>query len=315
VLRARSGSLSRALARLALVAASLLLVLVLLEAGLQLGARWVGHEGRGALLPGSSWWPGRTRVLCMGDSNTYGIYVERDEAYPQQLEALWNARHPERPIQVLNMGYPGTNSSQVRRDLPRMLRTFHPDLVIAMVGANDYWTAPVAVEGKSASGPLDWLRRKSRVYKLFYMLARAFDRRELVVDRGAEDPEHEQESGRAVFGEETFELGYRSEEPGKRGGSLKLTRSLESLARQGRDAGTPLVLMTYPSHEHLYGSANNVIRAAAGAGRVPVVDLEAAFRARCPEPPCPELFFSDGHPTAAGYRVVAEELAAYLGRR
>lgn len=40
---------------------------------------------------------------------------------------------------------PGTNSSRVVRDSPRILEAFDPDLAIVMVGVNDFWTQPFEI--------------------------------------------------------------------------------------------------------------------------------------------------------------------------
>lgn len=81
----------------------ILLGLVVLELGLQAGAWVVAATGR--RLP-VSWLTSHTRILCLGDSNTYGLWLERDEAYPQQLEAIWNADPAAAPVEVLNLGFP-----------------------------------------------------------------------------------------------------------------------------------------------------------------------------------------------------------------
>ena len=37
---------------------------------------------------------GTRRVLCLGDSRTFGYLVDQDEAYPSQLERLLRERYP-----------------------------------------------------------------------------------------------------------------------------------------------------------------------------------------------------------------------------
>jgi len=153
----------------------LLPVVVILgvELLLQLGALVVAAAGRE--MP-TEWSTEHTRVLALGDSNTFGIYLNEEESYPSQLEALWNARHPDRPIEVLNLGYPGTNSFRVAANLQEMINTFKPDAVLLTVGVNDMFTAAEFVEadsdvtGGTALGDLMlMLRRYSRLYKLVYM--------------------------------------------------------------------------------------------------------------------------------------------------
>ncbi len=148
----------------------LLFGVLLLESVLWAGAVFVAATGRE--LP-SGWLTGHRRVLCLGDSNTYGLWLERDQAYPQQLEAVWNETAGEAKIEVLNLGFPGTNSSRLRRDFARMLETFEPDLVIVLIGANDYWTLPVEFDPDyEGEGRRSFLKRHSRAFKLYSILRR-----------------------------------------------------------------------------------------------------------------------------------------------
>ena len=102
----------------------------------------------------AAWLTGNQRVLCLGDSHTYGLWVERSQAYPQQLEAVWNERGLSPKLEVVNVGVPGTNSSRVLRELPEMLETLDPDILIVMVGGNDFWTLPVPLDERAAAGEL-----------------------------------------------------------------------------------------------------------------------------------------------------------------
>jgi hypothetical protein len=144
-----------------------------LELLLQLGALIVAATGRE--MP-TGWSTAHIRVLALGDSNTFGIYLDEEESYPSQLEALWNARHPENPIEVLNLGYPGTNSYRVADTLGDVINTFKPDVVLLTVGVNDKFTASEFVETNADVSsdtviwePMAMLRRYSRLYKLAYI--------------------------------------------------------------------------------------------------------------------------------------------------
>ncbi len=161
------------------VAGFMLQALVLLEALLQAGAWLVSATGRD--LP-SGWLTGRQRVLCVGDFHTYGLYLDRDEADPAQLQTLWNGGEHATLIETLNLGFPGTNSSRWKRDLPELLEILQPDVVIALVGANDFWTVPVGEEQASApGGATAWLKRSSRVIRLLYAFRGAFGAADLEV--------------------------------------------------------------------------------------------------------------------------------------
>ena len=297
--------------RLLLIPFGILLGLVALEVGLQAAALlFVGSDRR---LP-DSWLTGNRRVICLGDSNTYGIYLrDRSEAYPQQLEALWNARPGAPRIEVLNLGYPGTNTSRLRREFRRMLGAFAPETAIVMVGANDYWTTPVAVEDpRDVGGRIaDVFARWSRTYQLIHMLRRASDGSRFTLEQG----ESRKDGGDATLrvGDEEFRLGWEKARSRIRGYQKPLRENLRDIARAARDSGTRLVFMTYPSRMWNYGEASEHIRAVASAENVRLVDLAAAFDPLCPKEPCPEVILADHHPSARGYRLIAETLVAELG--
>jgi hypothetical protein len=92
--------------RLALLLFGCAAAAVLLEAALRAGAWWVAGgepEPRGrARFEGDD-----HRVLCLGDSNTFGLGVAAEDSYPVQLERLWNERAGDPRIQVVNVGRPG----------------------------------------------------------------------------------------------------------------------------------------------------------------------------------------------------------------
>lgn len=68
----------------------LVVLLLACELLLQLGALVV--HGQSRLVP-AQWLTGNTRVLALGDSNTYGLYLKEEESWPAQLQQLWNNEH------------------------------------------------------------------------------------------------------------------------------------------------------------------------------------------------------------------------------
>ncbi|MFG0317964.1 MAG: SGNH/GDSL hydrolase family protein, partial [Planctomycetota bacterium JB042] len=121
--------MKRALARLGLLLLGVLFALVLLEGALRLLSLFVGDLRGGAR--------GRTTVLCVGDSHTYGLHVLPSDAYPSRLQGLLDPA--AREVGVLNYGVPGRSSGALARELPRYLRETRPDVVLVKVGFNDSW--------------------------------------------------------------------------------------------------------------------------------------------------------------------------------
>ncbi|HSQ00399.1 MAG TPA: SGNH/GDSL hydrolase family protein [Candidatus Dormibacteraeota bacterium] len=301
---------SRLASRLALIPAGALLGLLLLEGLLQLGALAVRASG---WTPPAAWLTGNRRVLCLGDSNTYGLYLsDRAQAYPQTFETLWNATAGAPRIEVLNLGYPGTNSSRLRRDLPRMLETFAPDVAIIMVGSNDYWTAAVDVAPPPGvvSRFVQGVKRGSRLYQLAYMLRRALSSDQLEV---AYDPRANGGAvGTARYGDAEFSMGYERapREPAQY--REHLDANLRALVDEVRRFGATPVLMTYASRQWNYGEASHVIRRVARATGTRLVDAAEALAVACPKEPCPAYLYGDHHPTARGYHLMAEALVREL---
>lgn len=76
------------------------------------------------------------RVLVIGDSFTYGLYVHNQETYPARLEEYLNA-NLRTEVQVLNAGVPGYTISDELDYLMDKGLALQPDLVILGVYTND----------------------------------------------------------------------------------------------------------------------------------------------------------------------------------
>jgi hypothetical protein len=85
----------------------------------------------GLLTPGreTPWRSGAVhRVLCLGDSHTFGGGVRPEESYPAQLQMFLDLAAPG-AYSVVNRGVPAFNSSQVRQRLLGWIVTDADDLV------------------------------------------------------------------------------------------------------------------------------------------------------------------------------------------
>jgi lysophospholipase L1-like esterase len=77
------------------------------------------------------------RILCVGDSITFGFSVDQALTYPQQLERLLRKRHPNRHFEVINAGVPGWSYLQGLRFLEVQGMALDPDLIVIGHGTND----------------------------------------------------------------------------------------------------------------------------------------------------------------------------------
>lgn len=73
-------------------------------------------------------------VYCLGESTTaFG----REMSYPSQLEGILNEKASGRRFSVVNGGRPGVDSSILVDGLPAELDRVRPQVLVAMMGAND----------------------------------------------------------------------------------------------------------------------------------------------------------------------------------
>lgn len=80
--------------------------------------------------------PGVSRILCVGDSTTFGLYINDEESYPFQLQQRLEQLQPDR-YEVLNAGVGGLSIDDERYYLERVGLRLNPDVVILMFCAND----------------------------------------------------------------------------------------------------------------------------------------------------------------------------------
>jgi lysophospholipase L1-like esterase len=298
----------------------LLLSLGLLEVGLQVASRFAEDRT-------SVWTPGaRQRVLCVGDSHTWGVGVAREESYPARLQELLDEAEPG-AYSVINHGLPGMNTAQIRRRLPVWLQRYQPDVLVVWAGVNNAWNRADSEEGSGVAWAwAEGILGHSRVYRLIRVwlhdrkLARyvASERADRVFDRV---------DARAPLGpkarftvrydgviEEIHHDGVRSllESEGEARVEAWVERDLAFLAEAARSAGVDLVLLTYPIEAAWFASVNQIARRTASRYDVPLVETGPAAQRLDPEQ---ADWLPDAHPGANVYREIAREVAQRLRSR
>lgn len=107
------------------------------------------------------------RILCVGDSVTFGFSVEQPDSYPQQLLELLEERYPAGHFEVINTGVPGWSWLQGLEFLELRGLAMRPDVVVIGHGTNDQlFVSKVTDEERfrKLSGPL---RRSFETLALF----------------------------------------------------------------------------------------------------------------------------------------------------
>jgi len=337
--------------RILAVIVGLLLGLALLEIGFRIGGAVVsGRAGRG--VPARSASGDTFRILCLGDSNTYGGGVERWEAYPARLEDTLNRAAGGRRFVVTNLGVPGTNSAQLLHRLPTYIASYTPDLLIVLIGVNDYWN-PAETVAAPGGGVSRWVHRALshlRVYRFFHLTllqggppwtgpvdergpsftvapegaeAPAGDDAAPVVeitqrgpdDGGDADATHrELRYGGATF---FFRIPRRAVALDDAEHRSLLRQHLRGIVDVAAAARVPLVLPTYAADWGHYKVANAGIASMSGAGGAHVVSqafgAQLAHRIRQSKSHG-SLFFPDLHPKPPVYAAYAVSLCEALVR-
>jgi tetratricopeptide (TPR) repeat protein len=143
--------------KLILIIFGLFLFFILLEAGLRLGGFIIlslqENRNRASLKQ-----KGTYRIICLGESTTAG-------QWPPFLEEILNQRNIGIKFSVVDKGKVGTNTVVILSQIESYLGEYHPDMVVAMMGINDYGS-DVPYERSALSKTM----RSIRTYKLARLL-------------------------------------------------------------------------------------------------------------------------------------------------
>jgi lysophospholipase L1-like esterase len=249
---------------------------------------------------------GAVSVLCVGDSNTYGIRLAAADTYPGQLQAF--LAESGQQVSIVNHGYPGENSAEVRARLAASLERLTPSAVVAWAGINDRWSGAEAAEWTGEErGFLAELLAQSRVARLVRILAASGDLEESI----------------SVPAERLGDGRFEAAQPGDmqdRGSpatQASIRANLESMADLCRARGIPLVLATYPLFSNeIRSDVNGTIRAVALERGLALADLEPRFHELVGTVGREHLYLPrDTHLSAVGNHEAARQVLLALAER
>lgn len=246
---------------------------------------------------------GTRRILCLGDSVTFGHWVTAEQAFPRQLEHALSGRVGGR-LEVINAGVPGYSPFQELLWMEEKGWSYQPDLIIVGFVLNDvverYLTMAayggaqtiLGVDTTVTMNPLARLLRRTAFHRLVAGLMQGQARRREVY------------SVRQLFVEplspEIAAAWDRTED------------ELAEIVASARRHDVPVWLAIFPFRFQVAEDLpphpqKRLARWAAGQG-IPVVDLlPASIRlgARA-------AFLDHDHPTPAGHEAAARALAEAL---
>jgi len=279
---------------------------------------------------------GAQRILCLGDSTTYGVMVEGHRIYPAVLRRRLSEMLAPRRVEVVNAGVPGYSSLQIELILSERCFTLEPDLITMCVGLNDALLNPGFYSSDSELY-VRW-RRAAHKAKLVLGRSRLFTLLDCAIQRLT----------KRLSGSDRREGPSQDMRP--RVTLEEYGANLTEIARECHDRDIPLIMFSFS----LSDGYANVMRSVAERVGVTFLDIEPLFdqTARALEASSielgsasqatvstgaarifagvyegifseamlkthtnPALFVDPCHPTAAGHEVIAEALAQAITER
>lgn len=257
-----------------------------------------------------------TRVVCLGDSLTFGHGLAEQDAYPQRLQEFLNERVLAYRWEVINAGMEGFCTFQETEELRRCLK-YTPDVVVVLFCLNDVTEKYLALSrfggtGLEYHGVADgsagrWfqvlvrMRSYSALVTALTPTATDARRREIYSVRmlwEQPDREHIREAWTQAEGEldELHAVCQKHE--------LRLILAVAPVLEQFADtAGIDAPQRRLHRYAHSRG--------------IEYVDLRASFAARTAQRGVGvETLYMDGiHPNAAGSALIAEVIADRIGAK
>lgn len=254
--------------------------------------------------------PETYRIVCLGDSFTWGLGVADDEAYPHRLEQRLLGHFPGVDVQVLNAGVPGYGTADELRYFESRVDELDPDLVVVQflaendfndnrqpalgrVDVRDGWLHSAEPPRPQPQRTIEWLKRHSVLVRAVSERAGYFAARLGLATATDGDRFSEADAARA-----SHLLGRLA--------ALARARGAEALFVFATSQ-TPVV-----AEKEVEVAAARVVEDAARAAGAGFLELTPALRRRDDRY---DLYYPlDGHWTAEGHAAAAEEIGAYIVR-
>jgi lysophospholipase L1-like esterase len=251
---------------------------------------------------------GAFRVLCLGDSVTFGFRVplvflkrprDRDPAwrpYPARMETWLRAANPGRQVEVIPLAVPGYSSHQGRAWLERDVRAYAPDVVILLFGWNDISLRERPDEDAMPTGAAQVLARGlvSRSQALMHAWRWVHARPATPAADTAAAPRVPRER----FVENHLHMAAAARASGA---------AAVVVGPVFRDA------VEHPGEAARMRDYRAALRAAMAAQGIPYLEVPELTEAGWPANE--KLFLEHIHPDHAGHRVLARALLAFLSRQ
>ena len=241
------------------------------------------------------------RILCMGDSCTWGYLLDHDKTYPSQLENLFTERCSRRVnIKVINAGVPGYSSFQGLKYLMEILDEVQPDLITIYFGRNDCRLMPSEWQGRQDKehgfneGIIDLIQQCFQKFKMYQWIGwGVFQVRKLnptETENVIRDKVHNKE---ALLDDSRMRVTRQD-----------FNKNIQRMVEYAQSENVPAILLTIPVNPSTVGNYNDQLRKTAMTIDSEILDIEEIFQAAG----ISSYLFDDCHPNPKGNRLIAREI-------
>jgi lysophospholipase L1-like esterase len=268
--------------------------------------------------------PEVTRVIIIGDSFTYGMGVDLEDTYPQQLETFLNRNGGH--YEVLNFGVIGYNMWQYNELLPRTALSYQPDIIILTLYQNDLKQSRPPYEtdpdyrphnpfAQPAATKQQGLLSRSALWNLLKNLNARIEYKYRYLrghDYLKNIPQRKQQFGTAQSGSKDYKILTGTFDGEK---TLAFSKALRRFVATAREGGAKVLIAYIPDAIQLNNPklqvVNQQIANWSRAIGVPFVDLSPALE-QDPKIESLYLFPFDAHNSPKGLHLIAQTLADAL---
>lgn len=284
--------------------------------------------------------PGRTRVVCLGDSITDGFYADNEDTYPRRMELALQAAGHE--VEVLTVAEGDSSIDRQTEMYRRYAAPLRPDVVVLVGLSNDidnlrgktlpeilHKETPVRdIVGESewllfartAVGELvlDWSLRAT-VPKYRHNRAAMSDEEsaQRYVIPGGDDRAANLAAYAAVAQRTDGLIAYDTFTPEQEATVAKYVTALQAFHDELKAQGVRLYFVYFPEYPEVYDPARRFplgarFQAGCAAAGIPFLDLTPAFQREAAQGAVLYLGPLDFHPNPMGYGLIGAEVAEWL---
>ncbi|HEY4475829.1 MAG TPA: SGNH/GDSL hydrolase family protein [Candidatus Paceibacterota bacterium] len=136
---------------------------------------------------------GTFRIIALGDSTTFGLFVDEAETYYKRLEKMLAKDFAplKLRIEIISAGMPGFTSYQGYQLFKKELRRYDPDMILVYFGITNEFNRSAYTDreyaGMISESPLENLAKKSRLAALIHsgaVKAKLFQAKKLIPSQG-----------------------------------------------------------------------------------------------------------------------------------